>query len=99
MFDNNCLHYFTDTDKLKKIYSYVDIFCILSVVQIKISIVKQHQFYSLTAKDNGTQTTAKLKQGMGLDNMKTVAESFKGNFSYGYQDGFFIHMTLYVTED
>ncbi len=67
--------------------------------QLKISIVKQHQFYSLTAKDNGTQTTAKLKQGMGLDNMKTVAESFKGNFSYGYQDGFFIHMTLYVTED
>ncbi len=67
--------------------------------QLKISIVKQQHFYSFIAKDNGTKQTTDLKLGMGLDNIKAIADSYHGNFSYGFQDGFFIHMTLYVTED
>ncbi len=67
--------------------------------QLKISIVKQQHFYSFIAKDNGTKQTTDLRLGMGIDNIKAVADSYNGNFSYGFQDGFFIHMTLYLDKE
>ncbi len=62
---------------------------------LKISIVRQRDFYSLMARDNGSQPVGDLKVGMGLDNMQAIARQFSGSFNYGYQNGFYIHMTLY----
>ncbi len=66
--------------------------------RLKLSVVKQRNFYSLIVKDNGSNLQTQIKPGMGLDNMRAVAESYAGNFSYGYQAGFYIHMTLYVED-
>ncbi len=69
-----------------------------AATRLKISIVRQRDFYSLVVKDNGKKEVTQIKAGMGLDNMRIVAESYGGNFSYGYQDGFYVHMTLYVED-
>ncbi len=69
-----------------------------TATRLKISIVRQRDFYSLVVKDNGKKEVTQIKAGMGLDNMRIVAESYGGNFSYGYQDGFYVHMTLYVED-
>ncbi len=66
--------------------------------QLKISIVLQNGFYSLIAKDNGRQPPEQLKCGMGLDNMRAIAGEYGGDFNYGYQNGFYIQMTLYLSE-
>ncbi len=65
--------------------------------QLKISVVRQRDFYSVTAKDNGSPR-GKVKMGIGLTNMQALADSYRGSFNYGYQNGFYVHLTLYLSE-
>lgn len=64
--------------------------------KMKISIIKQTTFYEIVAKDNGSRPVDTLTMGMGFNSLIDLAKSCHGRFSYGYDRGFYVHLTLVI---
>lgn len=65
--------------------------------KLKISLLSQVNFYSITIKDNGsnfTESNSLLNKGIGLTSMNDIANKYNGFLNYEFNDGFKIHLVL-----
>jgi len=65
--------------------------------KLKITLLDQPKFYSITIKDNGSmfdEKSLRSTKGIGLLSIKEIAEKYGGFLSYGFDNGFKIHLTL-----
>lgn len=64
----------------------------------KISIIVRElpNHYTISVKDNGSKKKGEIKEGpgLGLTGFREIARTYKGYFNYGYDGGFYIHLTI-----
>lgn len=65
--------------------------------KIKVNLLEQNKFYSISIHDNGKNFDEKeniFAKGIGLSSMREIAHKYKGIFNYKFEKGFKIHITL-----
>lgn len=65
--------------------------------KIRIALIEQNKFYSITISDNGSNFNMDENiqaKGIGLSTMREIAYKYKGLFNYKFENGFKIHITL-----
>lgn len=68
-----------------------------NATKLKISLLSQPKFHSITIKDNGSKFDKKTSiknKGIGFLSMNEIANKYNGFFNYVFDDGFKIHITL-----
>lgn len=65
--------------------------------KLKISLIEQPKFYSLSLKDNGSNFDPReniSNKGIGLSSMREIAHKYNGFMNHSFDRGFNIHIIL-----